>query len=308
MLCARFWSNLDRRVGPFWSIRGHQNGRFWSIWERPERRFRPNSVISGAPVCSCRASARQAQHLGRLKHKNIVRALDNFRFAGEEHVYTCLVLEYCEGGSLYKYIKAGHAPFPTAQVLAQLRQIAAGLDYLHRHGVVHGDFKSDNMLLGPGGQVKITDFGSVREFSGGPQTRGGDLMYAPPEFATGPALDTKFDLWGLGCILAEAAIFDLIPRICGREPFFANAKAFSAVSDRVRRAHGGVLYSLTSSLLMRAAGARPTAAQVRSHAQALGRSSGAAEEGVGQLLKKKLPEAADLKTKLLEVKGKMQLW
>ena len=237
---------------------------------------------------------REARHLRALKHPNIVRALDDFRFVGARAVYTCIVLEYCDGGSVKKYIEARKAPFAKDVLVTYARQLSGALAYMQKCGIVHGDLKSDNVLLGPKGHAKIADFGHSRKVASN-ATRvpmaGGDRMYAPPETAAGAALDPNFDMWGFGCILCEVAIFDLIPRYCQGVPFGTNAKAYAAVTKRARQAHDGLLWPLTSSLLSRDAPARPSASAAKSQADALCAEGpqGRLPQRLGSGLKKLLP-------------------
>ena len=237
---------------------------------------------------------REARHLRTLQHPNIVRALDDFRFVGARAAYTCIVLEYCGGGSVQKHIEARRAPFARAALVAHARQLSGALAYLRARGVVHGDFKSDNVLLAPGGRVKVADFGHSRTVAGdaaGAPMAGGDRMYAPPEAAAGAALDPNFDMWGLGCVLCEIAIFDLIPRYCQGVPFAANAGAQAAVARRARRAHDGLLWPLTARLLAADAAARPSAAAAKACADALRAEGppGGLPQRIGAGLRKLLP-------------------
>jgi serine/threonine protein kinase len=248
-------------------------------------------IMPETSECAAQLFRREAQRLEKLKHENIVRAIDTFRFVGSQSIYTCIVLEFCEYGSIFKYIRSKKTPFMTNTVLSYTKQIASGQEYMHKRGIIHGDFKSDNILISNNGHVKISDFGHSRRFSRStnqPPMRGGDMMYAPPEFDSSPKLDTKFDMWGFGCIVSEMSIFQVIPAFCQGVPLFKNQSAMSKVTEQAKQAHNGLMWPLISSLFSQSAASRPSASEVRSRVEALEsrRNSGAdGEDGPGLLRK-----------------------
>ena len=85
---------------------------------------------------------REIEALGRLDHPNVVRATD----AGEVDGVLFLVMEYLDGLDLGKLV-ARSGPLPPADACELIRQAAAGLDYIHRRGLVHRDLKPSNLLL-----------------------------------------------------------------------------------------------------------------------------------------------------------------
>jgi p21-activated kinase 1 len=84
------------------------------------------------------------------RHANIVNYIDSFLYKNELWV----VMEYMEGGSLTDVVTANL--MTEGQIAAVSRETAQGLQHLHKHGVIHRDIKSDNVLLSLTGDIKLS--------------------------------------------------------------------------------------------------------------------------------------------------------
>ncbi|NIP24623.1 MAG: serine/threonine protein kinase, partial [candidate division Zixibacteria bacterium] len=84
---------------------------------------------------------REAFTIAQLEHPAILPVYDY----GEEDNITYIVMRYVETGSLAARLKQG--PLPYAEIKRLVRQIAEGLSYAHRQGVIHRDLKPDNIFL-----------------------------------------------------------------------------------------------------------------------------------------------------------------
>jgi serine/threonine-protein kinase len=153
----------------------------------------------------------------RLDHPSIVRVL---RPKEKSRVY--LVQEFVEGESLHRLIRR-ESPLPIDRAVQIAVQIADALDYLHREGVVHRDLKPQNVILTPGGGIKIIDFGIAFDAALGKMTWSGlsgttgTPDYMAPEQVEGRRGDPRSDLYSLGVILYEM--------LTGRVPFGGNGVA-----------------------------------------------------------------------------------
>ncbi|OJH38030.1 tetratricopeptide repeat protein [Cystobacter ferrugineus] len=111
---------------------------------------------------------REAQALARLSHPNVAIVHD----VGQDGDTVFLAMELVRGRTLRHWLT--EAPRPWREVLSRFLQAGQGLAAAHAVGLVHRDFKPDNVLLGDDGQVRVTDFGLAHA---------GPSPLAPPELS-----------------------------------------------------------------------------------------------------------------------------
>jgi formylglycine-generating enzyme required for sulfatase activity/predicted Ser/Thr protein kinase len=161
----------------------------------------------------------EAHKLQTLPHPNIVRVIDCDR----DGRIVFMTMEYLGGESLKRKLAASdHKGLPAKDALDIIRNIASGLQFAHRNGIVHGDLKPGNVLVTDSGDVKIIDFGIARLMTRHPRAAGvtGDERprlsaltppYASPEMLENAAPDPRDDIYALACIAHEL--------LTGRHPF-----------------------------------------------------------------------------------------
>ncbi|XP_071807614.1 serine/threonine-protein kinase pdik1l-B-like [Asterias amurensis] len=157
---------------------------------------------------SISANQREIDALQQIPaHENIVKYI---RFFFTENQELCLVMEYCSGGTLNKYL-VSHRQLEPSRDLRFMRQIASAVAFLHRFGVAHRDLKPDNILLSDNGTLKVADFGLAKIITdskcGGDQqsyymgTRCGTRYFMAPEVRSGH-YTVKSDVFSMGVIFA----------------------------------------------------------------------------------------------------------
>ena len=144
---------------------------------------------------------REAKNAAGLSHPNIVSIYDR----GEAEGTYYIAMEYLDGRSLKELI-VGRGPAPVKTAIDYARQVLAAVGFAHKHGIVHRDIKPHNVLVGPEGRLKVTDFGIAR--SGASQmTEVGSIIgtaqYLSPEQARGAQVDQTSDLYSVGVVLYE---------------------------------------------------------------------------------------------------------
>ncbi|RMF37771.1 MAG: response regulator [Chloroflexi bacterium] len=155
---------------------------------------------------------REARSAGRLVHPNIVIVFD----AAEDRGTSFLVMEYLDGPTLAAVIER-EGPLSVPRSVQIAIQTCDALDYAHQQGVIHRDIKPSNIILLPGDQVKITDFGIAKLVEGPQLTRTGivgTFNYMSPEQAMEKPVDHRADIYSLGIVLFEM--------LTGRVPFQAD--------------------------------------------------------------------------------------
>ncbi|KAI0062486.1 kinase-like protein [Artomyces pyxidatus] len=186
--------------------------------------------------------------LKSLSHRHITKLLDIVR--AERNIF--LIMEYCSGGDLAKYIKKRgrvenleyipepgaapqYYPHPRSGGLAEivvrsfLRQLARALKFLRQRSLIHRDIKPQNLLLKPATEedlvrghplgvplLKVADFGFARSLPNAmmAETLCGSPLYMAPEILSYEKYDAKADLWSVGAVLYEMSV--------GQPPFRAS--------------------------------------------------------------------------------------
>lgn len=147
------------------------------------------------------AALQEAQIVGNLNSPHVVTL---YRVHPHDDGGYLLEMEYVDGGSLDDQLDQ---PWPEEQARRTFAGIVSGLHAAHEAGVVHGDVKPANVLLGTDGSVKLADFGLARIL--GETTLAADLggqpigtpLYMAPEVIMGERAAPASDLWSAGVIL-----------------------------------------------------------------------------------------------------------
>src|SRR5262245_24758998 len=145
----------------------------------------------------------EARLAGVLSHEIIAQVYD-YREPGDGQP-PYLVMELVDGPSLETVLAGG--PLDAHRTMDIVVQAAAGLQAAHAAGMIHRDIKPGNLLLAPGGTVKITDFGIAHTIGSAPLTTTGELIgtpgYLAPERAMGEQATPASDLYSLGMLAYE---------------------------------------------------------------------------------------------------------
>jgi serine/threonine protein kinase len=151
---------------------------------------------------------REAHAIGRLRHPNIVQAVD---FDREEETFF-MVMEFIDGPTLKDELKARKAaskPFSFRAISLTFSALCSAIDYAHSRGMVHRDIKPANVMINHEGQVVLTDFGIARIMGATQYTQTGALSgtpaYMSPEQGQGERGDERSDIYALGVMLYETA-------------------------------------------------------------------------------------------------------
>jgi eukaryotic-like serine/threonine-protein kinase len=181
-------------------------GEVWraadTVLERPVAVKLLRAEYSGDPDTLARFRA-EARHAAAMSHPGIAHVYD-YREGGPDGS-PFLVMELVDGPALTELL--AHGPLDAVQSLDVVAQAAAALAAAHAAGLVHRDIKPGNLLVAPGGIVKITDFGIAYAAGSAPLTRTGALIgtpaYLAPERVAGAPATPASDLYSLGIVAYE---------------------------------------------------------------------------------------------------------
>jgi serine/threonine protein kinase len=144
----------------------------------------------------------EARMAGNISHENILRIYD---FGEDEEHRPYMVMEFLKGENLRQAILSGH----TGRLRDKINiatQLAVALAYIHELKIIHRDIKPENVNLGPGGTVKLMDFG-IAKAQGVKLTRPGCIVgtphyMAPEQFTEGEVTELT-DVYSFGALLFE---------------------------------------------------------------------------------------------------------
>lgn len=151
----------------------------------------------------------EARSASLIQHPNICPIYD----IGEEDGQLFFAMAYIEGQPLSSLINGQPMDIRKAEEIAI--QVSAGLAEAHKHGIIHRDIKSANIIVTDQGHAYILDFGLALRHGGTRLTTLGGIAgtpsYMSPEQAQGNGVDHRSDIWSLGAVLFEM--------LTGRTPF-----------------------------------------------------------------------------------------
>lgn len=146
-----------------------------------------------------------------LQHENIVQYLGSNSDAEHFNIF----LEYVPGGSVAAMLNS-YGQLQEPLIRNFVRQILAGLSYLHGRDIIHRDIKGANVLVDNKGNIKISDFGISKRVEASallaPQKNGGHIhrpslqgsvFWMAPEVVKQTSYTRKADIWSLGCLIVE---------------------------------------------------------------------------------------------------------
>jgi tetratricopeptide (TPR) repeat protein/tRNA A-37 threonylcarbamoyl transferase component Bud32 len=127
-------------------------------------------IKDGAGPLAATRMLREAQAMARLSHPNVVQVYDTGELSGQ----VFLAMEFVQGETLREWLNGPDGapratPRPWREVLAMYLQAGQGLAAAHAVGLVHRDFKPDNVLVGADGRARVLDFGLARTESTRPE-------------------------------------------------------------------------------------------------------------------------------------------
>jgi len=256
------------RIGPYRVLRALGHGGEGSVLlafdPRLERHVALKHHRLPAPRLARRQALREARRCAAIDHPRVSRVYDLLA-SGRDLL---LVLQYVPGCDLDTALRDRR--LSPAAAVAIAADVAAGLAAAHRQGVVHGDLKAGNVLIGDDGRAVLADFGVAVAVAG--HARGVSASAWTPEHLRGEALDGRSDLFALGRLLYRM--------LSGFDPF--------AGDDDGRRLRTGefpvlgpplppALVELVQALLAPEPAARPASAgQLRRELRAVARDLGGA--------------------------------
>lgn len=188
----------------------------------------------------------------------------NDTYHGYPHL--CIVMDFCEGGDMAKLIrerKRQRKYFSEVTLRTWLLQLSIALDYMHKHKILHRDLKPANVFLDESNYIRVGDLGlsKILEFTlQQAKTQCGTPAFMAPELCKGKPYSSAADIWALGCIIIEAATFELPFR--GLSFPELNRNICNAPAPKLPERYSSELRSICDKMLSKDPSLRPTAKEI----------------------------------------------
>jgi len=195
-------------------------------------------------------------------HPHIVEMYESFLVEDELWV----VMEFLEGGALTDIVT--HSRMDEEQIATVCKQCLKALAYLHSQGVIHRDIKSDSILLGADGKVKLSDFGFCAQVSPElPKRKSlvGTPYWMSPEVISRLPYGPEVDIWSLGIMVME--MVDGEPPFFNEPPLQAMRRIRDMPPPKLKNPQkvSPRLHGFLDKMLVRDPGQRATAAELLHH-------------------------------------------
>ena len=196
--------------GRFRIIREIAQGGMGVVYEAMDERLDRRIAIKCAKTGFRKRLPPEVRHAREISHPNVCKIFEIHTTRTSAGEMDFVTMEYLEGETLADRLKRG--PLPEAEARAIARQLCSGLAEAHGQGVIHGDLKSNNVILTKVADAStrsvITDFGMSRATETAQSTlqsgpRGGTPDYMAPELLQGEKASVASDVYALGVMLHE---------------------------------------------------------------------------------------------------------
>jgi serine/threonine protein kinase/Flp pilus assembly protein TadD len=216
---------IGTHVGPYEIVERLGVGGMGEVYRARDSRLDRDvaiKMVSGVSTVDAPLDAyllHEARQASSLNHPHICHVYDVGEVGGRPYI----AMEFVPGQTLLAFIPDQGLPVETLTRIGQ--QLSGAVAHAHERGLIHRDLKAANIIITPGGEAKVLDFGLAKRLTpadvhevtrshvetGGPGTLAGTLPYMAPELLRGEEATERSDIWALGILLYEMA--------AGRRPF-----------------------------------------------------------------------------------------
>ncbi|HEX4593890.1 MAG TPA: tetratricopeptide repeat protein [Bryobacteraceae bacterium] len=200
---------LDER---FRIVREVAQGGMGVVYEATDEKLQRRIALKCAKTGFRKRLPPEVRNATAISHPNVCKIFEIHTASSRQGEIDFLTMEFLDGETLAERLLRG--PLPEAEARTIARQLCAGLAEAHRNQVIHGDLKSNNIILttGADGAIRavITDFGLARAPEAAQRNLqsgqiGGTPDYMAPELWRGEKATIASDIYALGVILYELA-------------------------------------------------------------------------------------------------------